>query len=157
VFACGGHAELERLRGKWLCLQSAALAVANGAGIGTSAPQPLAIDSSAELEDRLPAIAQATTEDRAFFRSGPGEGWLHAQPGRLQEERQLHVGDPELLGDALGIARFIERTVRERAAAEEGDLHAARFLFRPEPRRAAGGRPASVPGLLGELLAEAPA
>ncbi len=150
VFACGGHAELDRYKGKWLCLQSAAQAAARGAGIAAPVAEDVAIASSLELEERLPAVAQATEEDRAFFFAGAAEGWLYEQPDRFRE-RGIHVTDPRLLGDALGIGRFIERNVRERLGAGEDLGGLERLLIRAAPRR-----PAVVLGMLGQLLTEAP-
>lgn len=156
VFACGGHAELERYRGKWLCLQSAAQAVAAGAGVTTPDDGDLVIESSAEFESRLPAIAQATEDDRAFFYAGPAEGWLYALPERLHTERDIRIHDPRLLADALGIGRFIEAGLfdwddQERSVDQM-------LLLRPlDSHHAAGPRRRTViPGLLGELLSEAP-
>lgn len=145
VFACGGHAELEQYAGKWLCLQSAAQAVAAGAGLTGSSRRELVITSPEELEDRLPVVAHATEEDRRFFLSGDGEDWLYREvPQRLEGDV-----DARLLGHALGIGRFIDRFTREAAPAgvRDFDLHLA---------RPSSGRRGVVPGRLGELLEEAP-
>lgn len=140
VFACGGHAEWDRGAGKWLCLTSAAQALAAGAGLA-EVEDDVAIRSTDELAYRLPALTVATEEDRRFFRSGAGEGWLGEQMQRLSDERGIEVREFFLFADAMGVARFVDHSPREPQV--EG-------VAPPE------GQTSVVPGLLGELVAEAP-
>lgn len=138
VFACGGHAEWETGDGKWLCLSSAAAALAAGAGL-PDIRTSTRIASSEDFQRRMPATARATAKHRAYYRSGGGERWLGTTRGRLGRRAGIVEGELDflVLADALGVARFAQESVNESALGV--------LPVRP---------PLVVSGLLGELVLE---
>jgi hypothetical protein len=132
VFACGRHAEWDTGDGKWLCVESAAEALAAGAGL-PEVSTTTTIRSLEDFERRLPLIWGATAEHRGYYRHGEGEGWL----GHARDRLGLTEVDFFLLADALGVGRFVEESQQERVLG----------VTRVVP-------PPVVAGLLGQLVRE---
>lgn len=96
TLACAGHAEMDHGSGKWICFQCIARMAAASAGVGRRT-SGMTLTTSEEFETRFPALASATTDERAAARAtmtGSGE----VQPPAASQP---------LLADAVGIARSL--------------------------------------------------
>jgi hypothetical protein len=65
-------------------------------------PVPFGFSNSTDFEQRFPDLAEATAEQRQWWRSGPGESRL----GRVLDRSTQRVNFM-LLADALGVAEFL--------------------------------------------------
>jgi len=97
VFGCSEHAERDTGKGKWICFQTVANAIAASAGLGPRI-EGLVLDSSADFERRFPLLAGATSgfrqaAQRSFEVQSPVAGASHA--------------NLDLLGDAVGVAQAL--------------------------------------------------
>jgi hypothetical protein len=97
VFGCSEHAERDAGKGKWICFQTVAEAIAASAGLGTPV-EGLELDTSAEFERRFPVLAGATqgfrqAAQRSFEAHPPVSG--------------ASAADLSLLGDAVGVAQAL--------------------------------------------------
>jgi hypothetical protein len=97
VFGCSEHAERDTGKGKWICFQTVADAIAASAGIGTHI-EGLVLDSTADFERRFPVLAGATSG----LRSAAQRSFEVQSPVGGASSANL-----DLLGDAVGVAQAL--------------------------------------------------
>jgi len=138
VFGCSEHAERDTGKGKWICFQTVADAIAASAGVGIPI-EGLVLDSSAEFVRRFPLLAGATSGLRraahqSFEIQSPVAG--------------ASSGDLNLLGDAVGVAQALM------GVEAEGAVGLGERTFAWEPRGITVGPHELFATPLADLLGE---
>lgn len=101
VFGCPGHARRDPGAGKFLCYPSVATALAASAGVD-EADERLQFRSTNDFERRFPELAEDSRRHRRYFRRADQMQWM-----RKVEAGAPRKTDLELLGDALGVGKFL--------------------------------------------------
>jgi hypothetical protein len=149
AFSCGGHAELDRGSGKWICFTSVAKAAAASAGVGTS-PKTLQLNSHVGFERRFPFLAGATVSHRSS-----------AYEQLNSRSRRTKASNRRLLADAVGVARALgpDDTLRTMSSSNEGITNYSLRIEtggnrRTEPILPTTSMSLLFPGAFGDLLRE---
>jgi hypothetical protein len=142
VFACSGHAERARLKGKWVCFPSVAKALSTSAGLDDPdrAQEDLTMANSADFEQQFPSLQLATARYRSRWHRRQDE-----LAARVMERFEQPVSNTELLADAVGVGEFLLPEADETLRAFDETDGAEEARARPT---------ALLPGRIGLLVME---